>query len=223
MKTKRSISGLAIVALVIGWTAGSVSANTGPGAAIKIGAQTLESPVDGRDTTRLRVEAELSSALMANGHADFFVSVGGSPLGDFEYVDTYDSDGIFYEDDYSHTFSLIDVRLGARLYPLGHNSTIRPHVGGGIGYYWLRDHYDDDYYTWVPDPYSPGSYLEYYDYAEDTETISDAFFPFITAGVSAPISDNVELLFDLEYDFGKDESGVDLGGAIYMLGARIRL
>ena len=62
MKTKRLISGLAMMAVAVSWTAGGASANTGPGGAIKIGAQTLESVIDGRDTTRLRVEAELSSA-----------------------------------------------------------------------------------------------------------------------------------------------------------------
>lgn len=223
MMKKRSLSPLVVVTLVLGWATHSVSAGTGPGGAIKIGAQTLDSVVDGQETTRLRVEAELSTGMIADDHADFFLSVGGSPLGDSEYVDSYESGGNFYEDYYTDTFSMIDVRLGARLYPLGHNSSIRPHIGGGIGYYWLRDDYSDDYYTWVPDPLYPGDYLQYYDYADGSETISDAFFPFITAGISAPISDNLELLFEFEYDFGKDESGVDLGGPIYMIGARIRL
>lgn len=212
-----------VVTLMLGWTATAARANTGPAGAIKIGAQTLDSVIDGRETTRVRVEAELSTALLADEHVDFFVSIGGSPLGTSEYADIYESGGVFYEDYYSDTFSLIDLRLGARFYPFGASSVIRPHIGGGIGYYWLRDDYSDDYYTLVPDPLMPGSYIEYYDYAEGTETIADAFFPFITAGVSAPVTDNLEVLFEFEYDFGKDDSGVNLGGPIYMIGARIRL
>lgn len=217
--------GLITVAIgaLLCWATTSVSAATGPGLALKVGAQTLDSPIDGEKTTRARIEGEISSALQGNGHLDVYLAVGGSPLGSSDFADVYEADGVLYEDFYSDTFSLIDVRLGARLYPFGRHATIRPHVGGGIGYYWLRDSYDDQYYATTEDPLFPGSFITYADYASDTETVGDGLFPFVTAGLSVPVASNFELLFEFEYDFAKDDAGVDLGGPIYMFGARIRL
>ncbi|MBN1360744.1 MAG: hypothetical protein JW993_09140 [Sedimentisphaerales bacterium] len=209
--------------LILGWMTASVQANTGAGIGIKVGAQTLDSPIDGQETTRVRVEAEIASALLADEHADFFLSVGGSPLGSYDIADIYEIDGALYEDYFSGDYSVIDVRLGARLYPFGQDAQIRPHVGGGLGYYWFLDSYDDEYYVTTEDPFFPGSLITYADYASDTDTLADGFFPFITAGVSVPVTSGVELLFEFEYDFGKDDGGFDLGGPIYMFGARIRL
>lgn len=219
---RRGLVGVGAIALVFCWTTNAL-ANTGPGIGLKVGAQTLDSPIDGQKTTRVRIEAEVATALMADEHLDFFLSVGGSPLGKADYADIYEAGGVFYEDYYSDTFSLIDVRLGARLYPLGQESSIRPHIGGGIGYYWLMDSYDDEYYATTEDPYFPGRYITYADYANSTDTVADGFFPFITAGVTVPVTSNIEVLFEFEYDFAKDDSGVDVGGPIYMFGARIRI
>lgn len=215
--------GIAVAALMLCGATTNVSAGTGPGLAIKIGAQTLDSPIDGEKTTRVRMEAEIATALQANDRADFFLSVGGSPLGTDRFTDIYESDGILYEDYYSDSFSLIDVRLGARLYPLGYDTTIRPYIGGGIGYYWLRDSYSDEYYTTFEDPLRPGRYITFVDYASGTNTVTDGFFSFVTAGVTVPVRSNIDLLFEFKYDFAKDRAGIDLGGPIYMFGAMIRL
>lgn len=220
---RRCLIGVGAVALVFCWTTKNALANTGPGIGIKVGAQTLDSPIDGEKTTRVRIEAEIATALLADDHLDFFLSVGGSPLGKADYADIYETGGVLYEDYYSDTFSLIDARLGARLYPLGQESSIRPHIGGGIGYYWLLDSYDDEYYATTEDPYFPGNYLTYADYAEDTDSVAEGLFPFLTAGVTVPVTSGIELLFEFEYDFAKDDSGVDVGGPIYMFGARIRI
>ncbi len=223
MSPRHCLAGVGLAALVLCWATSSAFGNTGPGVGIKIGAQTLDSPIDGQKTTRLRVEAEIATALLADDHLDFCLAVGGSPLGTSDYADIYEADNVLYEDYFSDTFSLIDVRLAARLYPFGQEAWIRPHVGGGVGYFWLLDSYDDEYYATTEDPYFPGNYITYADYAEDSETVADGFFPFVTAGVAVPVSSNLEFLFEFEYDFAKDDAGVDLGGPIYMFGARIRL
>ncbi len=223
MPPERWLTFVAVSASVLCWAMTSASANTGPGIGIKVGAQTLDSPIDGEKTTRVRVEAEIATALLANEHLDFCLAVGGSPLGSYEVDDIYEMDGVLYEDYYSGDYSLIDVRLAARLYPFGHDASIRPHIGGGIGYYWFLDSYDDEYYATTADPFLPGNSLTYADYASDTDTLGHGFFPFITAGVSVPLSSNIEVLFEFEYDFAKDDGDVDLGGPIYMFGARIRL
>lgn len=199
------------------------SAGNGPGVAFKVGVQTFESPVSMKDTTRTRYEVELASQLFASDRLDFALSIGGSSLGEHK-----DADGGVYEDGavwelYStDELSLIDVRLAARLHPLGQEGPIRPYLGAGVGYFWFLDSWEDKYYETIEDPEFPGTYITFADRDEDTETLGDGFFPFVMAGVNVAIHDNAELLFEFQYDIEKEDSGFDFGGPIYMFGARFR-
>lgn len=195
---------------------------SGPGIGFKVGAQTLEDPVDLDQTTRARFELEVSSARFYDDHFDLAFTFGGSGLGTLsdEYVDVVD--GVLIEESYTDRLLLLDIRLAARLYPLGDRSDIRPHVGGGLGYFWFLDRYEDEYAETVEDPDFPGTFYTFIDDDEGTETFAKGLFPFVTAGVTFPLGDNGELLLDFQYDFEKKDSGFDLGGPIYMIGARIR-
>jgi hypothetical protein len=219
---KHLLVGMGAVNLALFWATSSAFGSTGPGLGFKVGAQTLESPVTGDKTTRARFELEVSSALLADDHVDFALAVGGSPLGTSELEDVYMDGGVLYEDYYSDSFSVIDVRVAGRFYPLGRNASIRPHVGGGLGYYWFLDSYSDDYYATMEDPLFPGTFITYADHADNVDTVTQGIFPFVTAGLTVPLNSNIEFLFEFEYDFAKDDSGVDLGGPIYMFGARLR-
>lgn len=214
---------IGVVAIVVlCWTTAGFAGATGPGVALKVGAQTLDDPVHLDKTTRARFEVELSSAMFWDNHADLALSVGGASFGtyDSEYID--EIDGVFVEEYYSDSLSIIDVRLAARFYPLGDSSPIRPYVGGGLGYYWFLDFWDDEYYDTVEDPFFPGSYITYVSDDDDVDTLAQGFFPFVTAGFTVPIGDNFEFLFDFQADFEKDDAGFDLSGPIYMFGCRFR-
>ncbi len=211
------IVGIMVMVVTLCWTPAGFSAATGPGIALKIGAQTLDHPLTGEKTTRARAAVELTSAMFWDNHADLGLSIGGLSF------DTYDSEVFIPYDDgyseifYSDTFYLIDVRLAARFYPLDDDSPIRPYVGGGLGYYWLLDSWEADYYDTFDFPF-----VTYFSEDEDTDTWAEGFFPFITAGVTVPVGDNFELLFDFQADFEKDDAGFDLSGPIYMFGCRFR-
>lgn len=223
-RIERPHGSLAMAALVLmaGWAGVPAWAGNGPGLGFKIGAQTLESPITLEKTTRTRYEIELSSQVFLDGHLDFALAVGGSSLGSFdsEYVDVIDD--VLIEEYYTDDLSLIDVRLAARLYPLGDSKPIRPYIGAGIGYFWYLDSWDDEYYETIEDPYYPGSFLTFADSDKDTETLAEGFFPFILGGVTVPVGSNFEFLFEFELDFEKEDSGFDLSGPIYMFGARFR-
>ncbi len=195
---------------------------TGPGIAIRGGATTVDSPIDGEKTTRGRIDFEICTGLLADDHFDFAFAVGGTGFGSSRFEDVYTSDGVYYDDHYKDTFSLVDFRLMARFYPLGSDSVIRPYFGGGVGYFWLIDSWDDHYYTTIEDPYHPGVYHTYEDRNEDADSIADGFFPFLNVGISIPIRNHFELLVDAQYDFDKEDSGYDLTGPIYTFGARFR-
>ena len=219
---KNLLVGLGAANLVLFWATVSALGSTGPGIGIKVGAQTLDSPVDGEKTTQARFEVEIATALLADDHVDFSLAVGGSLLGTSELEDVYYEGDVLYEDYYSDSFSIIDVRLAARFYPFGGDAPIRPHIGGGLGYYWFLNSWEDDYYATMEDPFFPGSFITFADHAEHVDTVAQGIFPFVTAGVSVPVNSNIELLFEFEYDFAKEDSGLDLGGPIYMFGARLR-
>lgn len=212
---------VAVALLALCWTA-PVLGDDGPGIGFRVGAQTLDSPTSLEETTRTRYELEVSSQLFLDGHLDFAFIFGGSSLGTFrdEYVDIIDD--VLIEEYYKDKLSLLDIRLAARLYPLGQSRPIRPYVGAGIGYFWFRDSWEDEYYETIEDPFFPGSFITFADGAEDTETVADDFFPFLLAGMTVPIGENLELLFEFEYDFEKEDEGFDFGGPIYMFGARFR-
>ena len=212
---------LSIVA-VLGLAAGSAAAGSGPGLALKIGAQTLESPIDGDDTTRARYELEVSTAKMGGGHFDLALMFGGSSLGTLSDAIAYWDDDVFVEESYTDDLSVLDLRLAARLYPLGDNDTIQPYVGAGLGYFWFIDRWEDYYAETIEDPMFPGSYITFEGCESGQETLGDGLFGFVMAGFNVTIRENFELLFEFQYDFAKDDGGFDLGGPIYMAGARFR-
>ena len=201
--------------------AASRADNWGPGIGLKIGAQTLDRPFDDGKTTRARFELELVSPSFADDHLEVAFTLGGSSLGSYssEYVD-YDGTTLF-EDYYDDNLSVIDIGLSARLYPLG-DSHVRPFLGAGIGYFWFLDSWNDEHFETVEDPFVPGLFYTYASADEGTDDLAHGFFPFVTAGVAVPATDNLELLFELQYHLGKKDSGYDLSGPVYMFGARLR-
>ncbi|MEN6575037.1 MAG: hypothetical protein ABFD90_01750 [Phycisphaerales bacterium] len=213
--------GLCLIGIALAWSACSQAAS-GPGLAFKVGAQTLEDPIDQDDTTRLRVEVELSTARFFDEHVDLAFAFGGSPLGTHRETYTDYVDDVYMEDTYRDTLSLLDVRFAARLYPLGSASEIRPYLGAGIGYFWLLDAWRDTLSDTIQDPVFPDVYHTYTDEYEGHDTPAEGFFPFIMAGVTFPLGDNGELLLEFQYDIEKEDNDFDLGGPIFMIGGRIR-
>ncbi len=195
---------------------------SGPGIALKIGAQTLDDPIDLEKTTRTRIELEIASPVFADDYLDVAFSVGGSSLGsvDDDYV-TIEDDTVI-EESYLDDLFMLDIRLAARLYPFGHDRTLRPYVGAGLGYFWFLDYWEYEYSETFEDPHFPGVFHTFVDEEEGTDTIAHGFFPFVVAGLNVAVSDNAELLFEFQYDFDKEDAGVDLSGPIYMFGGRIR-
>jgi outer membrane protein W len=218
---RRLHAGLCLAGIAMAWST-CVLAQSGPGLGFKVGVQTLESPLDLDKTTRARYELELSSARFFDDHFDLAFTVGGSSLGSFDTYYSDEVDGVFIDEIYDDDLSLIDIRLAARFYPLGDASTIRPYVGGGIGYFWFLDQWDYEYAETVEDPFFPGVYDTFIEKSDGVDTAAKGFFPFLTAGVTIPIGDQGELLFDFQYDFEKEDNGYDFGGPIYMIGARFR-
>ena len=210
------------IALSLVLAAGAAGAS-GPGIALKVGAQTLDHPLDGDKTTRARYELELSSAKFAGDHMDVAFTFGGSSLGTVSGADAYwRSDDVYVEESYEDDLSVLDIRLAARYYPFGDSDGIQPYLGAGLGYFWFLDSWEDQYSQTYDDPIGSGIWYTDTFEDEDTETLGDGLFPFVLAGVTVPIGSNAELLFEFQYDFEKEDSGFDLGGPIYMAGARFR-
>ncbi len=203
------------------WTT-PCAGQSGPGIALKIGAQTVEDPIDLDKTTRARLELEIASPVFADDYVDVAFSVGGSSLGsiDDDYV-SIDED-VLIEESYLDDLFMLDIRLAARLYPFGYERSLRPYVGAGIGYFWFLDYWQYEYAETFEDPHFPGTFHTLIDEEEGTDTIAHGFFPFVVAGLNVAVSDNAELLFEFQYDFDKEDSGIDLSGPIYMFGGRIR-
>jgi hypothetical protein len=219
---RRGVLAYVMAALVTLCWVPHVLGDGSPGIGFRVGAHTFDSPTSLKETTRTRYELEVASPLFLDGHLDFAFILGGSSLGTFrdEYVDVVD--GVLIEEFYEDNLSLVDMRLAARLYPFGQSRPIRPYVGAGIGYFWFLDSWEDEYYETIEDPLFPGSFITYADSAKDTETVADGFFPFLLAGMTVPVGENFELLFEFEYDLEKEDDGYDFGGPIYMFGARFR-
>jgi hypothetical protein len=211
----------AALLFALGWTAVCTAAS-GPGIGIKVGAQTITDPVDLGKTTRARLELEIASPLLWDEHVDFALGFGGSYLGSHteEYIDTVN--GTYIDDLYTDRLSVFDIRLAARLYPLGDHSRIRPYVGAGVGYFWFRDWYENDYSDTFEDPSFPGQFHTVYDHAEGDTTLAHAPFPFVLAGLTLPVGWNGEIIFEFQYDFEKKDQGFDFSGPIYLFGARFR-
>jgi len=47
-------------------------------------------------------------------------------------------------------------------------------------------------------------------------------FPFVTAGLMVPIASNLELQFEVQYHYDKQDAGFDFGGPVYMFGCLFR-
>jgi hypothetical protein len=216
---------VSIAAIVLALTLGGATlcaGASGPGIGIKVGAQTFDDPVDLDRTTRARLELEVASGLLWDEHVDFALAFGGSFLG--TYRDTYTDfvDGIYIDDLYTDRLWLFDIRLAARLYPLGDSSRIRPYVGGGVGYFWFHDRWENDYSDTFEEPPGSGSFLTITDHTKGTANLAEGFFPFLLAGITFPVGSNVELLAEFQYDFDKRDKGFDFSGPIYSFGARFR-
>lgn len=215
--TSGLILGIASALVLFGATAASQAAS-GPGIGLKIGAQTFEDPGGDGKITRARAELEVASPLLFDEHLDFAFAFGGSYAGTYNetYTETYE-DGSYADDLYTDRLWLGDIRLAARLYPLGDHCRLRPYVGAGIGYFWFNDDWDNHYSTTYLDP--P---VTIHEHEGGYETLANGFFPFVTAGLSLPLGEHAEILFEFQYDIDKKDSGFDLSGPIYMAGARIR-
>lgn len=218
-----SVTGVALCSLatLFAWTT-MAQADNGVGIGIKVGAQTIEDPIDSDKTTRARVEVEITSPVICDDHLDLAFSFGGSSLGSVDDDYSYTDSGTLFDEAYLDELSMFDVRLAARLYPFGYDQTLRPWVGAGLGYFWLFDRYEYEYAETFEDPGVPGLYHTYIDKEDGTDTLAHGFFPFVTAGLAVAVNDNLELLFEFQYDIDKEDEGVDLSGPIYMIGGRIR-
>lgn len=210
----------AVILLCLATT--SFAGGTGPGIGIKLGAQTLERPSDFDKTTRARFELEFASPRFGNDYFDLALTFGGSSLGSSqdEYAEFYD--GVLYEEFYFDDYTLLDLRLAGRLYPLGDSSWLKPYVGAGIGYFWFLDSWEYEYYETYEDPYIPGVFYTYSEEGEDRDTPAHGFFPFVTAGLMVPVSSNFELQFEFQYHYDKQDSGFDFDGPVYMFGCLFR-
>jgi hypothetical protein len=218
---RRRLPTRAFLAVLLVGTA-TCAAATGPGIGIKVGVQTVTNPVDQDETTRTRVDLEISSPLLLDEHLDFAFSLGGLSLGCFDDYYSNVVDGTLIEEYYSDDLAVLDVRLALRFYPLGRSSKVRPYVGGGLGYFWVNDWWEYKYTETFEDPYYPGLYHTFVANDEGTDVVADGFFPFVLAGLTVPLGSHGELLFEFQYDFDKEDSGFDVGGPIYMIGARMR-
>ena len=214
--------GICSVIMLLCWATTCFAGGSGPGIGIKVGVQTMDSPADFDKTTRARFELEIASPRFGNDYFDVALSFGGSSLGSShdEYAEF--DDGMLIEEFYMDDYSLFDLRLAGRLYPLGDNSWLKPYVGGGIGYFWFLDSWEYEYYETYEDPYIPGVLYTYSEAGDGSDTSAHGFFPFVTAGLMVPVASNFELQFEVQYHYNKQDSGFDLGGPVYMFGCHFR-
>jgi len=203
------------------WITTSAAA-TGPAIGLKIGAQTLDDPIDLERTTETRVEVEIASPLLCDEHLDLAFAIGGSSLGSLHDDFSYPDGDVWIDEHFLDELSMLDVRLAARLYPFGYDKALRPYVGAGIGYFWFLDRWEYTYAETFEDPFFPGTFHTAVDEEEGVDTMAHGLFPFITAGLAIAVSENVELLFEFQYDIDKEDEGIDLSGPIYMFGGRLR-
>ena len=185
---------------------------------LKVGTQTLQHPWTGEETTRTRYEISVAGTPDDNDQIEISLAFGGCSVGHAQdTVTTYDSYGML-QDTYEDNYRMYDVRLGLRLYPIPLNdrNCIHPYVGAGLGYYWMVNDWDFTHLETTDSPYS-----EYWEEASGHTNISKGLFPFVTAGVDIPLSDQAALLFEYQHDFEKTDNGFDYGDNIYMLGLRL--
>lgn len=217
---RRGIGMLSAIILLC-WVTTCSAGGSGPGIGFKVGAQTIESPSDFEKTTRARFEVELSSPRFGNDLFDLALTFGGSSLGSYHDDFTGYDDDVLIEEFYSDHYSLIDIRLAGRLYPLG-NSRIKPYIGAGVGYFWFLDSWEYEYYETYEDPFFPGVFYTYSEAVDGRDTLANGLFPFVTAGLAVPVGSNFELQFEVQYHYDKEDSGFDFGGPVYMFGCHFR-
>jgi len=186
---------------------------------VKAGLQSLQNPITLEDTSRTRFEVELAGTTQASDHLEISLAFGGASVATVsDTYTTYDHIGMI-QDTLDDNFRTYDFRLGLRLYAFSpeDSDSINPYIGGGIGYYWLVDEWKDTHLETVNSPYSEFETVDEGDY-----TLADGFFPYVTAGVDIPITDQAALLFEYKHDFMKKKDGADYGGDIFMAGMRFR-
>ena len=218
----RCATSVFLTIMLICWATTCIAGGFGPGIGIKVGSQTMDSLSDFDKTKRTRFELELASPRFGNDYFDLALTFGGSSLGSYhdEFVG-YDDD-VLIEEYYTDRYSLFDLRLAGRLYPLGDNSWLQPFVGAGIGYFWFVDSWEYEYYETYEDPHIQGVFHTYSESVDGRDTIAHGLFPFVTAGLTVPVSSNFELLFEVQYHYDKEDSGFDFGGPAYMFGCFFR-
>ena len=182
----------------------------------------MDSPSDFGKTTRTRFELELASPRFGNDYFDVALTFGGSSFGSFHDEYAGFDDDVLIEEFYTDRYSLFDLRLAGRSYPLGDKSWLQPYVGAGIGYFWFLDSWEYEYYETYEDPHIPGVFHTYVETEDGRDTVAHGFFPFVTAGLTVPVSSNFELLFEMQYHYDKEDSGFDFGGPVYMFGCFFR-
>jgi len=215
-------TGILSLIFLLFWMTKCSAGGSGPGIGFKVGAQTLESPSDFEKTTKARFELEVSSPRFGDGLFDLALTFGGSSLGSYHDDSAYYDGDTLIEEYYSDHYSLFDIRLAGRLYPLGNNSQVKPYVGAGFGYFWFSDSWDYEYYETYEDPIFPGVYHTYGEAGDGRDTIANGLFPFVTAGVAVPVGNNFELQFEVQYHYDKEDAGFDFGGPVYMFGCNFR-
>ena len=194
------------------------AADNGPGLGIKVGGQTLTSPLTEEKTTRPRIEVELCSSRLLNDQVDVAFTFGFSSLGSLSTGETREEDGLFIDAWSKDDLRLYDFRLAARYYPLGSGRrALMPYLGAGLGYFRFEDEWKDT--VTVTDPLTDDSVTEV---TEGTTSLAKGIFPFFLAGVNVPLGDTSELLLEIQYDVDKRDGGFDLSGPIYMIGCRFR-
>ena len=215
MVQRRSILTAWVVALSI---AAVCAADNGPGLGVKVGGQTLTSPLTDEKTTRPRIEVEICSSPLLNDKVDVAFSFGYSSLGSLSTGETSEEDGLIIDAWSKDDLHLYDIRLAARYYPLGAGRrALMPYLGAGLGYFRFDDDWRDT--VIVTDPLSEDSVTEVTD---GRTNLADGIFPFFLAGVNVPLGDTAELLLEIQYDVEKRDGGYDLSGPIYMIGGRFR-
>jgi hypothetical protein len=186
---------------------------------VKAGLQTLDNPLTLKETSRTRFEVEVATMAPANDHLEFTLGFGGASVSSIEDTyTTYDNIGMI-QDTLEDNFRTFDLRLGLRLYPISPEKTasVHPYVGGGVGYYWMVDEWKDTHLETVNSPYSEFSTED-----KGRTTLARGFFPYLSAGIDIPITDQVALLIEYKHDFMKKKDGADYGGGIITAGARFR-
>ena len=220
--TNRHGIGTLLAIILFCWTTTCFAGGSGPAIGFKVGAQTLESPFDFQKTTRARFEVELATPRFGNDLFDLAFTFGGSSLGSYHDDFAGYDDDVLIEEHFLDHYSLIDIRLAGRLYPLGDNSQVKPYVGAGVGYFWFSDSWEYEYYETYEDPIFPGVFHTYGESGDGRDTLANGLFPLVTAGLTVPVGSNFELQFEVQYHYDKEDAGFDFGGPVYMFGCHFR-